>query len=57
VTIEDLHNYAVAEAEERKRRAEYHKQSDVAKFYNEKVSTSLQDEAAVMKNVAELTQT
>lgn len=57
VTMEHLQNYAVAEAEECKRRAEYHKQPVVARFYNEKIPASLQDEAVVMEDVVELTKT
>ena len=54
VTMEHLRDYAVAEAEECKRRAEYHKQSAVSRFYNEKVSASLQDEVIIMELVANL---
>lgn len=57
VTMEHLRDYAVAEAEECKRRAEYHQQPAVARFYNEKVPVSLQDEAVVMEDVVKLTQT
>ena len=54
VTMEHLRNYAVAEAEECKRRTEYHKRSAVSRFYNEKVSASLQDEVVIMELVANL---
>jgi len=57
VTLGNLREYAIAEAEECKRRAEYHNQLAVSRFYNEKVAKSLLDEATVMENVVELTQT
>jgi len=52
--MEHLRNYAVAEAKECKRRVEYHQQPAVARFYNERVSASLRDEALVMEDVAGL---
>jgi len=56
ITLEHLRDYAAADAEECKRRTEYHKQPAVSRFYSVKVSTSLQDEAVVMEDVAQLPQ-
>jgi hypothetical protein len=38
VEVKDLRNYAIAEAEECKRRAEYLNRPAVSRFYNDKVS-------------------